>query len=122
MTEPNPSDLRRAAGKVAPEAIVETMLRLAAERGLDKTIGPTDIARVLGGDHPEGWGPLMPAIRRAAIKLMKEGRIVVTRKGRPVDPDDFRGVYRLRLAAREEAGPAEGDGAGSSADERPESQ
>jgi hypothetical protein len=28
---------------------------------------------------------------------MKEGRLVILRKGRPVDPDEFRGVYRLRL-------------------------
>jgi len=73
------------------------MLKLAAERGDGRSIGPTDVARALGGDHPDGWGPLMQPIRRVAVRLMKEGRIVITRKGRPVDPDDFRGVYRLRL-------------------------
>ena len=74
-----------------------TILKLAAERGDGRTIGPSDVARALGGDHPDGCGPLMQPIRRAAARLMKEGRIVITRKGRPVDPDDFRGVYRLRL-------------------------
>jgi len=39
----------------------------------------------------------MQPIRRVAVQLMKDGRLVITRKGRPVDPDDFRGVYRLRL-------------------------
>jgi hypothetical protein len=117
MENVNPSDLRRAARKVAPEEVVDTVLRLATERGADKTVGPTDVARALGGPHPDGWGPLMPAIRRAAISLMKEGRVVVTRKGRPVDPDDFRGIYRIRLAE-----PGEGAGAGSSTSERPESQ
>lgn len=73
------------------------MLKLAAERGDGRSIGPTDVARALGGDHPDGWGPLMQPIRRVAVRLMKEGRIVITRKGRPVDPDDFRGIYRLRL-------------------------
>jgi hypothetical protein len=29
---------------------------------------------------------------------MKQGRLVILRKGRPVDPEDFRGVYRLALA------------------------
>jgi hypothetical protein len=57
-----------------------------------------DVARALGGDHPDGWGPLMPQVRRAAVRLMKQGRVVILRKGRPVDPDDFRGVYRLALA------------------------
>lgn len=41
----------------------------------------------------------MQPVRRAAVKLMKDGRLVITRKGRPVDPDDFRGVYRLVLPA-----------------------
>jgi len=35
--------------------------------------------------------------RKVAVRLMKEGRIVILRKGRPVDPDDFRGTYRLAL-------------------------
>lgn len=73
------------------------MLRLATERGPGRTISPMDVARALGGDHPDGWGPLMPPIRHAAVRLMKAGRIVILRKGRPVDPDDFRGVYRLAL-------------------------
>jgi hypothetical protein len=73
------------------------ILRLAAERGAGRTICPSEAARAIGGDHPDGWGPLMQPIRRIAVRLMKEGRIIITRKGRPVDPDDFRGVYRLSL-------------------------
>jgi hypothetical protein len=79
------------------EALESTILKLAAAAGPGKTIAPTDAARAVGGDHPDGWGPLMQPIRRIAVRLMKEGRIVITRKGRPVDPDDFRGVYRLKL-------------------------
>lgn len=85
MTTPDDSDLEA------------TILKLAKERGDGRTICPSEAARALGGDHPDGWGPLMQPIRRVAVRLMKEGRIVITRKGRPVDPDDFRGVYRLRL-------------------------
>lgn len=83
--------------------LAEMILRLVAERG-DRTLGPMDVARALGGDHPDGWGPLMQPIRRVAVQLMKHGRLVITRKGRPVDPDDFRGVYRLRLPGQDEAG------------------
>jgi hypothetical protein len=89
---------------IAPERIAETVLDLATKRGPSKTIGPMDVARALGGDHPDGWGPLMPAIRRVAVGLMKQGRVVITRKGRPVDPEDFRGVYRIALASDEGAG------------------
>lgn len=78
-------------------AIEETMLRLAAERGAGKTICPSEVARALGGPHPDGWGPLMQPVRREAVRLAHEGRIAILRKGRPVDPDDFRGIYRLAL-------------------------
>lgn len=79
------------------EALESAILTLAAARGIGKTICPSEAARAVGGDHPDGWGPLMQPVRKIAVRLMKEGRIVITRKGRPVDPDDFRGVYRLRL-------------------------
>lgn len=92
-----------------------TLMKLLAARGPGKTIGPTDVARALGGDHPDGWGPLMQPVRRAAVRLMKAGRIIILRKGRPVDPDDFRGVYRIALP-ESEAGP------GNSSDVRPVSQ
>ncbi|ACA14944.1 conserved hypothetical protein [Methylobacterium sp. 4-46] len=79
-------------------AIAETLLRLVAERGPDKTICPSEVARALGGPHPDGWSPLMQPVRRQAVRLMKEGRIAILRKGRVVpDPDAFRGVYRLSL-------------------------
>jgi hypothetical protein len=79
------------------EALEAAMLSLTAARGPGKTICPSEAARAVGGEHPYGWGPLMQPARKIAVRLMKEGRIVITRKGRPVDPDDFRGVYRLRL-------------------------
>ncbi len=81
---------------MADESEIEaTMLRLVAERGQGKTCCPSEIARALGGPHPEGWGPLMQPVRRVAVRLTKEGRVAILRKGRPVDPDDFRGIYRL---------------------------
>lgn len=83
----------------APDAarIADTMLSLVAERGAGKTICPSEVARALGGDHPDGWGPLMKPVRKVAVALAHEGRIAIRRKGRKVDPDDFRGVYRLSL-------------------------
>jgi Protein of unknown function (DUF3253) len=73
------------------------ILALAAERGLEKTFCPSDVARAVGGPHPDGWGPLMQPIRREAVRLANEGRLVITRRGKAVDPNDFRGVYRLGL-------------------------
>jgi hypothetical protein len=81
----------------SPEAIEETILRLIAERGAGKTICPSEAARALGGPHPDGWGPLMKPVRAASVRLAQQGRLAILRKGRAVDPDDFRGVYRLSL-------------------------
>ncbi len=87
------------ADQVADEAAIEeTMLRLVTERGADKTCCPSEIARALGGPHPDGWSPLMQPVRRVAVRLTKAGRVQIVRKGKPVaDPDDFRGIYRLSL-------------------------
>jgi hypothetical protein len=94
------------AQSATPEEIEAKMLELVTARGAGRNLDPTEIARALGGDKPEGWGPLMQPVRLAAVRLMKEGRITILRKGRPVDPDDFRGVYRLA--------PVDGEGKSSS--------
>ena len=81
----------------APDSrkIEATLLRLVGEHGPGKTVDPTEIARTLGGPHPDGWGPLMQPIRRVAVALAEQGRVVILRKGKAVDPRDFKGVYRL---------------------------
>lgn len=75
--------------------IEATLLRLVADRGPAKTVDPAEAARALGGAHPDGWGPLMQPIRRVAVALAEQGRVVILRKGKAVDPRDFKGVYRL---------------------------
>lgn len=78
---------------------IETMiLALAGARGPDKTICPSEAARAIAGDQPEAWSRLMPRVREVAVRLMKDGRVVIRRKGRPVDPDDFKGIYRISVA------------------------
>lgn len=77
------------------------MLALVAERGAGRNLDPTEVARAICGDKPDEWGPLMGLVRQAAVRLTKQGRIVIMRKGRPADPDDFRGIYRLTLPSPE---------------------
>lgn len=78
----------------------ETIVRLCVERGVGKTICPTEAARAMadatGGDEL-AWREWLPKVRASAVKLAHEGRIVIYRKGNPVDPDNFRGVIRLGL-------------------------
>jgi hypothetical protein len=77
--------------------IEAAIMRLLAERGRERTLSPTEAARALAGDDPQRWGPLMQPVRRTAIRLAREGRLIILRKGKPVDPTDFKGVYRLAL-------------------------
>jgi hypothetical protein len=95
------------------DAAESTILRLLEAAGRGKSVDPTEAARALrpGAD----WHRLMPQVRRAAVRLAGAGQIVITRKGKPVDPTDFKGVYRLAL-------PGYGAGPGNSADDRPVDQ
>jgi hypothetical protein len=79
----------------ATDAVEIEILRLINERGPEKTICPSEAAIALSGKRGDEWGALMPQVRKAAVKLAVEGKLVITRKGKPVDPLDFRGVYRL---------------------------
>ncbi len=75
--------------------IEHAIFRLLAEAGSDRTVNPTDVAREIAPDAH--WHLQMPAIRRVAVELASSGRIVIYRKGKPVDPREFKGVYRLGL-------------------------
>lgn len=101
--------------KFDADEIDATMLRLLEARGAGKNLDPTEVARELGGPHPDGWGPLMQPIRQAAIRLAGQGRLVILRKGKPADPATFKGIYRLTL-------PVEGPGPGNSSDDLPVAQ
>ncbi len=66
-------------------------------RGADKSICPSEVARaLLPGAQQDGWQSLMTPVREAAIRLARAGRIDILRKGRPVPPEEVRGVIRLR--------------------------
>jgi hypothetical protein len=79
----------------SPAEIEAVVLRLLAQAGAGRTINPTDAARAL--EPGPNWHLLMPSVRRVAVELARSGRLVITRKGKPVDPNDFKGVYRLGL-------------------------
>jgi hypothetical protein len=82
----------------APDIIKASILDLAAARGPAKSICPSEVARILSGPlEPGQWQSLLTPVRQAAISLAKAGRIDILRKGRPVPPEEVRGVIRLRI-------------------------
>ena len=67
---------------------------LLAHRGPDRSICPSDVARVVAGD---GWRDRMDAVRQVAKRLAREDRVVVTQRGATLDPDsEWRGPVRIR--------------------------
>jgi hypothetical protein len=77
----------------------QAILALVIARGPDKSICPTEAARALAGHPPdEKWRGSLSPIRLAAQRLAKAGKIQILRKGKPIAPEDARGVIRLRLA------------------------
>lgn len=71
------------------------ILELIAQCGADKTISPSDVARALAGNDEKKWRLLMKPIRARAIVLAEQQEIIINRKGKTVDPKNFKGVYRL---------------------------
>ena len=79
---------------MASRSIEDAILGLLAEREAGRTISPSEAAQAV---DPEAWRGLLPQVRATAVGLARQGRLVLTRKGRPADPDTLKGVYRLRL-------------------------
>lgn len=79
----------------AEQAILSTL----AARGPQKSICPTEAARILAGNPPdESWRKCLAPVKLAAQRLAREGKIQILRKGKPISPDVLHGVIRLRLA------------------------
>lgn len=74
------------------------ILEMCASAVPGRTIAPLDAAREFAlrrGDGELGWRTHLQTVRHVAVKLADAGRLVIYRKGKPADPHDFRGVYRL---------------------------
>lgn len=85
----------RQTTRPSEEAVETAILAVAARPDAARTVSPEEVARSVATD-PD-WQSLMPQVRRCAVRLAQAGRLVIYRKGKPVDPADFRGVYRLGL-------------------------
>jgi Protein of unknown function (DUF3253) len=82
----------------SPPSLESVILALCAQARAGRTICPTDAAQAFAaarGEGELGWRAHLQGVRAAAVRLADDGRIVIYRKGKPVDPHDFRGVYRL---------------------------
>jgi hypothetical protein len=84
---------RAGAPGDAERALEAAILDLLEHRDRGATICPSEVARAVA---PDDWRPLMEPVRRAARRLVAEGRLEILQGGRVVDPDTARGAIRLR--------------------------
>jgi hypothetical protein len=85
------------AGERIPE-LKSAILSLLQERDPGKSICPSEAAKLVGGTATRrDWETLMEPARDAARQLSKAGRILITQKGKPVDPEKTKGPIRLHL-------------------------
>ena len=90
------------------DRLAATMRALLHHRDTDKTICPSDAARVVGGD---GWRSIMDDARAVATQLHDDGVVRVRQHGADVDPRAAKGPLRI---ARGPNWPASADTQGGS--------
>jgi Protein of unknown function (DUF3253) len=69
-----------------------TILALVAERGPEKTICPSEAARVVGGAQ---WRDAMPMVHAAARALAEAGAVELRQGGKPCGTEGIVGPYRI---------------------------
>ncbi|MFC5068213.1 DUF3253 domain-containing protein [Flaviflagellibacter deserti] len=80
---------------VSEQVIEETILDMTRKHGTGKSVDPGEVAKALATKAGVDWHSLMQPVRKVAIRLARDGHIAILRKGKPVDPETFKGVYRL---------------------------
>ncbi len=96
MTSESETDTK----KQSRQSLEDLALRLCAARGVGKSIDPTEVAKAFAearGEDDLAWRKWLVHVRAAAVGLARQGRLVIYRKGKPADPEDFRGVWRMGL-------------------------
>ena len=66
-------------------------MELVTDRGPEKSICPSEVARALGGEE---WRQLMDDVRLVGIEMESLGRIDVMQKGKRVDGKSAKGPIR----------------------------
>uniref|UniRef100_T1J621 Tubulin-specific chaperone E n=1 Tax=Strigamia maritima TaxID=126957 RepID=T1J621_STRMM len=73
--------------------IHDEIICLTQERGSEKSICPSEVARKL---FPNGWRSVMQLVRDVGSDLALEGRILILQKGQAINPENVRGPIRFR--------------------------
>jgi hypothetical protein len=84
------------------DPVAEAILQCVEDKA---SVSPQDVATFLAKERskPDGrpapWRKYLPAVKQQMVHLARAGEIEILRKGQVADPNDFKGVVRLRKAA-----------------------
>jgi len=82
------------------EAAIFERLGKADPQGLGKaSIEPAEVAKAM---QPDQWQRVLPKVKTTALGMMRRGQLIITKKGKAIDPGRMKGVIRLRLPTTEE--------------------
>lgn len=76
--------------------VEETLLALLSQMRDGESISPNQVAKAI---NAENWQRELPKIKAVAVGLARQGRVEFLRKGKPVEPEGLKGIYRLRLVS-----------------------
>lgn len=108
MTEATESQTKTAAHA---DPVIDAILAALAQAAPGRSISPIDVAHALAAGRakdgapppPDAWRRYLTPVKQQALHLAREGRIVILRKGKPVDPHaPIKGVIRFAAAPASE--------------------
>ena len=101
MTDETAKSDKNAKPEKEDDPVAAYILR-AVSSGQD--VAPQEVAQAIANDRAKPsapkdvWRKYMTAVRQQAIHLARDGRLHIIRKGDIADPNDFKGLYKLRKA------------------------
>jgi hypothetical protein len=75
------------------QRIEETIEALLSQVREGESISPNDVAKAVDA---ENWRRELPKVRAVIVGQARQGRLEMLRKGKPCDPEEVRGIYRVR--------------------------
>lgn len=78
--------------------VEELIIELLKDLGNNETLSPNQVAKTI---NEENWRRQLPQVRAAIGQLVEAGRIEIVRKGKVVDFEGIKGIWRIRLAGAE---------------------
>lgn len=73
--------------------IEDAIFAALAEVDAGKSVSPEAVARAVDA---EGWRRILPQVKATAVGLARQDKLVILRHGKPVEPERFKGVWRMR--------------------------